>query len=67
MHQLRPVAAVCKHLGDNVLLADVALGNALDRHAGLGRQRSSSKSQQPRTNMETVSLTMQCVIKFRQP
>jgi type II secretory pathway predicted ATPase ExeA len=30
---------LCEHLGDNVLLADVALGNVLDCHAGLGRQR----------------------------
>src|SRR5215469_9233243 len=34
MHQAGMIAAVGKHLGDDVLLADMALGNVLDGYAG---------------------------------
>jgi len=42
MHQARMVAAQGKHLGDNVFLANVVLGNVFDGDARRTRQRGGA-------------------------
>jgi hypothetical protein len=42
MHQTGMLAALCENPRDDLFLANVALGDVLDRHAGRRRQRCGS-------------------------